>query len=72
MQNEWILDVLADLKGFADQNGMTTLAEYLADAKMAAGTELARLGEGSNPDDRSLTFAARHDGQHVQSLRKFV
>lgn len=72
MQNEWILDVLADLKGFADQNGMTTLAEQLADARLVAGVELARLGKGSQPDDRSLTFAARHDGRHVQSVRRRV
>lgn len=70
MQNEWILDVLADLKGFADQNGMATLAEQLADARRAAGVELARMGKGSQPDDRSFTFAARHDGRYVQSVRR--
>ncbi|HKL04421.1 MAG TPA: hypothetical protein VJ929_01245 [Roseovarius sp.] len=72
MQNEWILDVLADLKGFADQNGMTALAEQLADTRLVAGAELARLEKGTPADDRSLTFAARHDGQHVQGAgRRF-
>ncbi len=40
-QNEWILDVLSDLRTFAAANGMSTLAEQLDDTKLIAATEIA-------------------------------
>ena len=46
MQNEWILDVLADLKTFAQQNGLGVLAEQLDDTQLVAASELALIGEG--------------------------
>ncbi|MGR3565982.1 MAG: hypothetical protein ACU0FH_07510 [Heliomarina sp.] len=41
MQNEWILDVLADLKTFAVANELAALAEQLDDTTMIAASELA-------------------------------
>ncbi|MBE3636670.1 hypothetical protein [Mangrovicoccus algicola] len=41
MQQDWMLDVLADLKSFAQQNGMFALAEHLDDSLMVAAGELA-------------------------------
>lgn len=58
MQNEWILDVLADLKTFAQQNGMGALAEQLDDTQLVAATELASTGEGPTTDERSPAYAA--------------
>ena len=43
MADEWILDVLADLKRFARMNGMFTLAEQLDDTAMVAARELAQI-----------------------------
>jgi len=40
MTDEWILDVLADLKAFASQNGLVALAEQLDDTAIVAACEL--------------------------------
>lgn len=44
-QYEWILDVLADLKSFADANGLTLLAEQLDDTSLIAAAEIASGGD---------------------------
>lgn len=41
MAHDWILDVLADLKAFAKQNGLVALSEQLDDTTLIAATELA-------------------------------
>lgn len=41
MGDEWILDVLTDLKAYAQKNGMAVLAEQLDDARLVAAAELA-------------------------------
>lgn len=43
MQNEWILDVLADLKSFARSNELTMLAEQLEDTRLIAAAEIASV-----------------------------
>ena len=49
MANDWILDVLADLKAFATKNGLSALAVQLEDAVLVAATEISALeGEGSD------------------------
>lgn len=58
MQNEWILDVLADLKTFAQKNGLGVLAEQLDDTRLVAATELASTGEGTGLHDRRPSNAA--------------
>ncbi len=45
MRNEWILDVLTDLKTFARTNGMPTLAEQLDDTVIVALAEAATQDE---------------------------
>ncbi|MFA3917135.1 hypothetical protein [Ruegeria hyattellae] len=42
-RNDWILDVLADLKTFASANGLETLAEQLGDTRLIAAVEIAKL-----------------------------
>lgn len=64
-KNDWILDVLADLKAFAAANGLAALAEQLDDttlvaaAELAARADVARVGmDGEQsqfgPTDRGL------------------
>lgn len=65
MKNDWILDVLADLKMFAKENGLVALAEQLDDTTLIAATELTSLG-GRAPlaakvDDKQ---AGVYTGQH--------
>lgn len=45
MAQDWIVDVLADLRSFATQNGLTALAEQLDDTMLVAATELAQTDE---------------------------
>lgn len=46
MKNDWILDVLADLRTFASSNDMGTLAEQLDNTMLVAASELvSRTGE---------------------------
>ncbi len=61
MQNEWILDVLADLKTFAQQNGLGVLAEQLDDTQLVAASELALTGEGQTVDERGPAYAAGYN-----------
>ncbi|SFR40934.1 hypothetical protein [Litoreibacter janthinus] len=41
MKNDWIIDVLMDLKKFSAKNNFNYLAEHLDDTIMVASTELA-------------------------------
>jgi hypothetical protein len=43
MPNDWIIDVLADLKAFAAMNGMQATATQLEDASLVALAELSSL-----------------------------
>jgi hypothetical protein len=46
MKNDWILDVLSDLKNFAQSNGHALLAEHLAQARLVAAVEMASADMG--------------------------
>lgn len=50
MRNEWILDVLTDLRTFAEQNGMPASADHLSDACLVVATELANIGAEAQSD----------------------
>lgn len=41
MRNDWILDVLTDLRTFAELNGMPATANHLSDACLVVAVELA-------------------------------
>ncbi len=43
MRNDWILDVLTDLRSFAEQNGLTASAEQLSDACVVVAAELSHV-----------------------------
>lgn len=67
-QNDWILDVLADLKAFASANGLGALAEQLDDTTLIAAAEITSKGheadanvDGDQGSSRSdLGGAGRH------------
>lgn len=61
MRNDWILDVLADLKTFAQSNGLSVLAEQLQDTALVAAGELASKGEGSTVGATGESVTARND-----------
>ncbi|MEX3314563.1 hypothetical protein [Sulfitobacter sp. PS-8MA] len=46
MHDDWILDVLADLKAFAAANRLPRTAEQLDDAALVALAEMSAQGEG--------------------------
>jgi hypothetical protein len=53
MQYQWILDVLSDLKAFAQANGLPALAEQLDDTSLVAAGEISQTmgtGGGFAPD----------------------
>ncbi len=63
-RNEWILDVLADLKCFASANGLTALVEQLDDTQLIAAAEIASQIEETRisvdaDESRSGTLAGR-------------
>lgn len=47
MRSDWILDVLADLRAFAQANDLPRLAEQLDDTALIATAEIAMKNEGS-------------------------
>ncbi len=46
MANDWIIDVLADLKAYATKNGLSALAAQLDDASLVAAAEITSLDDG--------------------------
>ncbi len=47
MGQKWIIDVLADLREFADQNGLPLLAHQLEVTSCVAQAEIASILEGA-------------------------
>ena len=41
MQNDWILDVLSDLRSFAQKNGLVRLAQQLDETALLAAVEIS-------------------------------
>lgn len=61
MMNDWILDVLADLKTFAHSNGLKALAEQLEDTALVAAVEFASQAEGLPGDAKFETREPEQD-----------
>ena len=49
MPHMWILEVLADLRSYAEKNNLPATAQAAADALVVAETELSS-GQGAGPD----------------------
>lgn len=56
MTNDWILEVLADLKAFAQSNGMPDLTEALERARDVAVRE---IGKGTLVSERVIRDALK-------------
>ena len=61
MRSEWILDVLADMRSFAQANRLQTLADHLGEAQMIALAELASLGQGRVAHEKAVNGTVDHD-----------
>ena len=46
MANDWILDVLTDLKSYASKNGLDCLAQQLDQAMLTAAAEISTTEHG--------------------------
>ncbi len=57
MKHDWILDVLADLTNYAQENGMAVFAEQLNDTKLVVAAEISSL------HDAELNTAAGNAGK---------
>jgi len=60
MCNDWMIDVLKDMRQVALKNSMLNLAEQLDDAVMIAAVELRERGE--------LTTAGEYDRENQRSF----
>lgn len=49
MKSDWILDILSDLKQYAQENNLPQLTEYLDDTAVIALTEIAGRLEDNPP-----------------------
>ena len=54
MQHDWILDVLADLKAYAQKNGLPALVRELNDTTLIAASEIA------SQEGKPAAAAAQH------------
>ncbi|PRY92673.1 hypothetical protein BCF33_1526 [Hasllibacter halocynthiae] len=64
MANEWIIDVLSDLRTFATSNGLDRLAEQLDDTTLIAAAELVANDPGGS---WSCRIPAADDGTEPDS-----
>ena len=71
MKYEWILDVLADLKVFAQANGLNSLADQLEQARKAAAVEVvsgpAITGSVALGDDTAKRTYSRNTGASART-----
>ncbi len=51
MQQEWILDVIADVRSFARQNDLPDLASHMDTAWLLASAEIASLSKDGFGDE---------------------
>ena len=63
MPYDWMMGVLADLRRFAEQNGMPRLAEHLHDTTLIAALEISNHPAGRSPPAVSaVTESGAKDG----------
>ena len=65
MANDWIIDVIADLRTYANHNGLPALARQLDDATLIAATEIASR-DGGNTD--VARWELGHTGQVFRAV----
>lgn len=70
MRNDWILDVLTDLKAFAVANEMAALAKHLDDTTLIAAADIASHGNKASAsahvnDHHAQLYSRGAGGQHL-------
>lgn len=65
MSDEWMIDVLRDLRKFAFQNGLLALAEQLDDTIHVAVSEVQQRPLGPTGDTRHATGIGRPVRSHA-------
>lgn len=53
MEHDWILDVLSDLRTYADRNGLPQLSEQLHETALLAAVEISSVEVGGESEDAS-------------------
>ena len=66
MGQKWIIDVIADLRAFADQNGLPLLAHQLEVTATVARAEVATMLEGA---PRAANVDARQVASSLDGTR---
>ncbi len=61
MGHKWIIDVLTDLRSFAQDNDLALLADQLAQTTMVASVEIAEVSERTS-------FVMCSDGDQIGSV----
>lgn len=61
MSDDWIIDVLADLKSYAEMNGMPAVAASLEDATLVALAEMGSF-QARGRSGMGSVMRAGHDG----------
>ena len=69
MKNDWILDVLSDLKAFASQNGLPDLASKLNEVSYAAAVEIASTERGTGLKHGDEFVPGNYPGEDRASRR---
>ena len=69
MKQDWILDVLFDLKSFARANGMLALAAQLDDVAFVAQAEITSQAEGNGFGISSGTHIAPGRADRTVGIR---
>ena len=67
-KNDWILDVLADLRSFAEGNGLESLADQLADTMLVAAAELTSRSEEAFAEANGTQGSGRPDSGGARRL----
>lgn len=65
MGHGWIIDVIADLRRYADQNGLHNLAAQLSDATDVAAIEVALIESRSSD---TSTVGTGRDGDRPRAI----
>ena len=72
MKHEWILDVLTDLRSFAKNNDLLTLAAQLEDTQLVATIEIASYSESFGCDTTVQDTAHKRDFIADRSSKRVI
>jgi cytochrome c553 len=67
MSDEWIIDVLTDLKAYAEKNGLHVTADQLDDARFVAVAEIASASRQQTESTNTNEAPVRGPSLYVAS-----